>query len=189
MAEDDPELADLMARAGAEVVHIDDKISPIVCSPIGEDCTAVAVRTGHDYRRLVAIDILTAYDKRITIMTAPGGDTISRDKVAAAIRTLSIAVTAIEDSPGFIAPRICAMVANLGCEMAQTGVALPEDIDTAMTLGLNYPQGPLALTDAMGSEIVLAILDSLIAITADPRYRPSLWLRRRALLGLSALDA
>lgn len=188
LAEDDPELAELISRAGAEVIHADDEQSPIVCAPIGEDCTAVAVREGLDHRRLVAIDTLTPGDKRITIMTAPGADPAARDSIAALLGSLGLAVTAIADSPGFIAPRIRAMIANLGCEMAQTGVASPDDIDTAMTLGLNYPQGPLALTDAMGPEIVLAILDSLGAITADPRYRPSLWLRRRALLGLSALD-
>lgn len=188
-AEDDPDLAELMTRAGAEVIYADDEKSPIVCAPIGEDCTAVAVRTGVDYRRLVAVDTLTLSDKRITIMTAPGADSGARDAVAALLNTQGLAVTAINDSPGFIAPRIRAMIANLGCEMAQTGVAEPDDIDTAMTLGLNYPLGPLALTDVMGPEIVLAILDTLTAITADPRYRPSQWLRRRALLGLSALEA
>lgn len=188
LAEDDPDLAELMTRAGAEVIYADDEQSPIVAAPIGEDCTAVAVRTGLDHRRLVAIDTLTLSDKRITIMTAPGADDAARDSVAALLNTQGLAVTAIADSPGFIAPRIRVMIANLGCEMAQTGVATPEDIDTAMTLGLNYPQGPLALTDVMGPEIVLAILDTLTAITADPRYRPSLWLRRRALLGMSALD-
>ena len=186
LAEDDPELADLMAAAGAEVLPHDDQQSTIVCAPIGEDCTAVAVRTGLDHRRLVAVDILTPTEKRVTIMTAPGADLAVRDAVAARLANTGAAVTAIKDSPGFIAPRIRAMVANLGCEMAQTGVADPADIDTAMTLGLNYPQGPLALADAMGPEIVLALLDALTAITGDPRYRPSLWLRRRALLGLSA---
>jgi 3-hydroxybutyryl-CoA dehydrogenase len=146
LAEDDPDLADLMAQAGAEVLAADDGHSPMVCAPIGEDCTAVAVRGGFDHRRLVAIDTLTLSDKRITIMTAPGTEAGVRDAVAALLNTQGLAVTAISDSPGFIAPRICAMVANLGCEMAQTGVATPDDIDTAMTLGLNYPQGPLALT-------------------------------------------
>ena len=44
----------------------------------------------------------------------------------------------------------------------------------------------MALTDAMGAEIVLALLDAFYGLTGDPRYRPSQWLRRRALLGLSA---
>ena len=98
-------------------------------------------------------------------------------------------MTAIADSPGFIGQRIRAMVANLGCEMAQIGVASPADIDTAMTLGLNYPEGPLAMCDSVGPDVVFGILEHIKAITGDDRYRPSQWLRRRALLGLSAADS
>ena len=186
MIEEDEELKELFVQAGAQVLTSDDGESPIVCAPIGEDCTSAAVRLNADHSRLVAVDILTPYDKRITIMTTPGADMAARDAVSARLAETGIKVTAINDSFGFIAPRIRAMIANLGCEMAQTGVAGPEDIDTAMTLGLNYPIGPLALTDAMGAEIVLALLDAFYGLTGDPRYRPSQWLRRRALLGISA---
>jgi 3-hydroxybutyryl-CoA dehydrogenase len=189
MIEEDEELKELFVQAGAQVLSSDDGESPIVCAPIGEDCTSAAVRLNADHARLVAVDILTPYDKRITIMTTPGADLTARDAVSACLAGTGIKVTAINDSFGFIAPRIRAMIANLGCEMAQTGVAGPEDIDTAMTLGLNYPIGPMALTDAMGAEIVLALLDAFYGLTGDPRYRPSQWLRRRALLGISASTA
>jgi 3-hydroxyacyl-CoA dehydrogenase len=53
-------------------------------------------------------------------------------------------ITVIKDSPGFIAQRMCAMIASLGCEMAMIGITSAQDLDTAMTLGLNYPRGPLA---------------------------------------------
>ena len=56
-----------------------------------------------------------------------------------------------------------------------------------MTLGLGYPHGPLAWGDALGAPTVLRILHRLFALTEDPRYRPSPWLRRRAQLGLSLL--
>ena len=61
------------------------------------------------------------------------------------------------------------------------------DIDNAVRLGLNYPHGPLAWGDALGSKRVLCILERIYALTGDPRYRPSLWLRRRATLGVSLL--
>ena len=54
-------------------------------------------------------------------------------------------------------------------------------------LGLGYPQGPLAWGDALGPRIVLNVLESLQQFYGDPRYRPSPWLKRRALLGVSLL--
>ncbi len=120
-------------------------------------------------------------------MSAPGADRTLRDRVIAALAADGRAITAIADSAGFIAQRIRAMVANLGCEMAQLGIASPEDINTAMKLGLNYPQGPLELADLMGPQTVFTILSNIQAITGDDRYRASQWLRRRALLGLSAM--
>jgi len=56
-----------------------------------------------------------------------------------------------------------------------------------VTLGLGYPLGPLAMGDRIGAGIVLRILDGLFDFYRDPRYRPSPWLKRRALLGLSLL--
>jgi len=41
--------------------------------------------------------------------------------------------------------------------------------------------------DAIGAPRIMMILESLLAQTGDPRYRPSPWLRRRAQLGVSLL--
>jgi hypothetical protein len=40
------------------------------------------------------------------------------------------------------------MIVNIGCDIAQQRIATPDDIDGAVTLGLGYPQGPLAFGDA-----------------------------------------
>ena len=117
-------------------------------------------------------------------MTAPGAEPACRSAVAALIATTGRAVTMIHDSPGFISQRIRTMVANLGCEMAQIGIAEPENIDLAMRLGLNYPAGPLELAEQMGLGDTMTILEQLQAITGEDRYRPSLWLKRRAALNL-----
>jgi 3-hydroxybutyryl-CoA dehydrogenase len=179
-------VAALFMAAGAKVVAHDDGQSPIVVTPLGDDCTTACVAADLDFRRTVAIDSTGAIEKRATLMMSPGGDAAVRDAVAAALVKAGTRVTAIKDSPGFVLQRMRAMIANLGCEMAQIGIASPTDVDTAMTLGLNYPQGPLAMADAMGVKETHAILERLQAITGDDRYRPSQWLRRRALLGLSA---
>ena len=117
-------------------------------------------------------------------MTAPGAEVQALDMVAAAIIATGRAVTAIKDSPGFVSQRLSAMVANLGCYMAEIGLASPSDIDLAMQLGLNYPLGPLALAEDIGAANTLRILEQLQAITGEDRYRPTMWLKRRARLGL-----
>ena len=89
------------------------------------------------------------------------------------------------DSAGFVAQRIIAMIVNIGCDIAQQRIASPQDIDLAVTLGLGYPRGPLALGDTVGASVILTILRNLQTLSGDQRYRPSPWLMRRAQLGMS----
>ena len=89
------------------------------------------------------------------------------------------------DSPGAVAQRVAAAIVNVGCDIAQQRIAAPGDIDPAVQLGLGYPRGPLALGDALTPARVLQVLEGLHRQTGDPRYRPSLWLQRRAALGVS----
>ena len=60
-------------------------------------------------------------------------------------------------------------------------------IDKAVTLGLNYPNGPLKFGDVLGAAQVHKVLASMYRIYGDPRYRPNVWLTRRARLGVSLL--
>jgi 3-hydroxybutyryl-CoA dehydrogenase len=183
LAEPDELLASFAAAIGLQACAEDGR-SPILAGPFGEDCSTFAARTGVDFRRLVAIDLSCDSSQRVTLMTPPGANAGALQAVAAAIVATGRAVTAIKDSPGFVALRIRAMIANLGCEMAQIGVAASSEIELAMTLGLNYPKGPLAIADEIGPRRLLTVLEELQTITGDDRYRPSLWLRRRAQLGL-----
>jgi 3-hydroxybutyryl-CoA dehydrogenase len=179
-------LIELVVAAGARTLAVDDGKSPILVAPIGKDATTTAIERSLDPRRTVAVDLTGDHHKRITIMTPPGADAQVRDAAAAMFAKAGTKVTLIKDSPGFIAQRMVSMIANLGCEMAMIGIASAADVDTAMTLGLNYPRGPLALADWLGVKDCHEILVQLQAITGDDRYRPSQWLRRRAMLGMSA---
>ena len=49
----------------------------------------------------------------------------------------------------------------MGCEMAQIGIASPEDIDLAMKLALNYPKGPLEWAAHLGPKTTLEIMTNL----------------------------
>ncbi len=179
----DPDLKNLVRELGLEILDSDNGACPVLAALIGEDCSTYAHRTGVDYRRLVGVDMLFARE-RVTLMQSPGANRQALASFASALTASGRKVTAIADSPGFVAQRVCAMVANLGSEMAQIGLAAPAEIDLAMKLGLGYPLGPLELAESMGSETALKILSHIQRITGEDRYRPSLWLKRRAMLGL-----
>jgi 3-hydroxybutyryl-CoA dehydrogenase len=184
LASDSPELISLCKELGLEIGN-DDGLCPLVAAPIGTDASETALQCGADARRLVCIDPLGNLEKRVVLMMAPGGDKSAAEKVAAGIIIGGRAVTLIRDSAGFVGQRLAAMVANLGCFMAEIGLASPNDIDIAMRLGLNYPKGPLELADHLGADTVFTIMQEMHRISGDDRYRPSLWLRRHAQLNLT----
>ncbi len=159
----------------------------ILVTPLGQDATTAALESALDARRTVAVDTLCGLNARRTLMTTP----ITEPEFAASAHGLlasdGTAATVIRDSCGFVAQRIIAMIVNIGCSIAQTGAATPEDIDKAVQLGLNYPHGPLGFGDFYGPSRILAILQAIHTLTGDPRYRPTSWLRRRAQLGVSLL--
>jgi 3-hydroxybutyryl-CoA dehydrogenase len=185
LVEPSAELNAFAEAIGLPVVAKDDHVSPLLAAPVGEDCSALAARLQLDHRRLVAVDLWCDTHKRVTLMRPPGAGASAMEAVAAGIIASGRAVTAIKDSPGFVAQRIRAVVAALGTEMAQIGVADPEEIDTALKLGLNYPLGPLELAEHLGLDKLLGALRRMQQITGEDRYRPTHWLRRRAELGLS----
>lgn len=155
----------------------------VLVQPMGEDCATICQRLSLDPARTVAVDFTGAGQRHLTVMSAVGGGETAV-KVADWLRRKGFTVEVIKDSPGFVLQRILAMVANLACELAQIGVGTPADIDTAMKLAQNYPAGPFEFGDQLGVAETHAVMQQLQAITGSDRYRPSLWLRRRAQLGL-----
>ena len=163
----------------------------LLVAPMGQDASTAAA--GLDASRVVALDTLFPYGlracKRRVIMTTPATSAAIRDAAHALFAADGAKVSVLRDSPGFIAQRVVAMIVTIGCEIAQQRVASPQDIDNAVRLGLGYPKGPLAMGDTVGAARILEILAGMHEVTQDPRYRPSLWLQRRAQLGLSLLHA
>lgn len=83
----------------------------------------------------------------------------------------------VRESPGFIVNRLLCPMMNEAAYLVMEGIAVPEDIDTAMKLGANHPIGPLALADLVGIDVLLAIMETLYAEFADEKYRPCPLLR------------
>ena len=84
----------------------------------------------------------------------------------------------VTDAPGLVLGRIVCQVVNECAFALGEGVGSARDIDTGMTLGMNYPRGPLAWADAIGLDHVLAVLDGLWSEYREERYRPAPALRR-----------
>ena len=77
-----------------------------------------------------------------------------------------------------IMERIVAMLINEAAEAVALNVASIQDIETAMTKGVNYPKGLLAWADEWGIEKVIDILDGLYNEYHEDRYRVSALLRK-----------
>lgn len=182
-------LVELLKKLGATVEGGAKPSAKALClvTPIGDDTTACAIAQGLDPKRTVAVDTLFPLVKRRTIMTTPITDPAYRDAAHGLLAADGVPVTVCRDSPGFIAQRIIAMIVNIGCSVAQSRTAAPADIDKAVTLGLNYPNGPLKFADVLGVDRIHQVLTAMYRIYGDPRYRPNIWLARRAGLGVSAL--
>ncbi|MBO0902241.1 3-hydroxyacyl-CoA dehydrogenase [Jiella sonneratiae] len=180
-------LRNALASAGAAIETGARPSADALCmvTPFGEDASTAALAEGLDPRRTVAVDMLLGIDRIRTLMTGVATRPDCRDLAHALLAAGGHGVCVINDSPGFLAQRIVAGIVNLGCDIAQQRIAAPADIDTGAKLALGYPMGPLEWGDALGPQKVLAILAAMHDFYGDPRYRPSPWLKRRALLGLS----
>ena len=182
-------LSELLSKLGANVESGAKPSAKALClvTPVGDDATHTAIEQGLDPKRTVAVDTLFPMVKRRTIMTTAVTDAAFRDAAHGLLASDGVPVTVCHDSPGFIAQRIVAMIVNIGCSIAQSRTAAAADVDKAVTLGLNYPNGPFRFADTLGVDRVHQVLSAMYRIYGDPRYRPNIWLTRRAKLGVSAL--
>lgn len=159
----------------------------ILVAPLGFDVTTVAAVERLDPTRSVGIDMLLddTITRRRVLATNPATRADMRDAAWALFAQDGKPVSVIRDSGGFVTQRVLSHIVNIAADMCQQGICSPQDLDTAVKLGLGYPHGPLELGDLLGPGNVLEVLFNLQTVYGDPRYRPSPWLRRRGALGLS----
>jgi 3-hydroxybutyryl-CoA dehydrogenase len=83
----------------------------------------------------------------------------------------------VNDSPGFATSRLGVLLGAEAVRMLETGVASVTDIDRAMELGYRHPMGPLKLTDLVGLDVRLGILEHLTRELGE-QFRPPALLRK-----------
>ena len=88
----------------------------------------------------------------------------------------------MRDSPGFATSRLGVTLGVEAMRMVEEGVASAADIDRAMELGYRHPMGPLKVTDLVGLDVRLAILEHL-SRELGPRFEPPAILKKLVTKG------
>lgn len=87
-----------------------------------------------------------------------------------------------EDTGRYILDRVLAMLVNEAADTVFRGICSEEDVELAMTYGVNYPKGLLAWGEEIGYGEIADRLDRLKARYGTDRYRVSPWLRDRIII-------
>ncbi len=98
------------------------------------------------------------------------------------VRGLGKTPIVVRDVPGFATSRLGVILGAEAMRMLETGVASAADIDKGMELGYRHPMGPLKLTDLVGLDVRLAILEHLTREIGD-QFRPPAILRTMVRAG------
>ncbi|MCD9021114.1 3-hydroxyacyl-CoA dehydrogenase family protein [Cohnella silvisoli] len=89
----------------------------------------------------------------------------------------------VYESPGFVTTRLICLLINEALHLLEEGVATPEDIDAAMSIGYKFERGPLEMADRFGLDSVLAALDRMFREYGELKYRPSFLLKKKVRAG------
>ncbi|WP_411103594.1 3-hydroxyacyl-CoA dehydrogenase [Streptomyces sp. cmx-4-9] len=137
-------------------------------------------KTSVEFSDVVYFDLALDYRGATRIALSASEDTSERTLAEAVglFQKLGKKVSVIGDVPGMIVARTVAMLIDLTADAVARGAARPEDIDTAMRLGVNYPLGPWEWHARLGRDWAYDLLHHLDERCPGGRYAPSLALFR-----------
>jgi 3-hydroxybutyryl-CoA dehydrogenase len=167
-------------RATIEVTSTVNPKATVVVSSLTNTATEMGAITSTT-RRIVGVGLSPNIISSATRIDLAGGLNTQPKHVEQAqrlFRTLGYDVDVVEDRVGLVQMRMLAMLINEAAFAVMEGLATPEDIDLAMTLGVNYPKGLLAWADEIGIPVVVLILDGLYREYQQERYRPCVLLKQ-----------
>jgi 3-hydroxybutyryl-CoA dehydrogenase len=121
--------------------------------------------------------------KLIEIIPGLETDAGTQDACRAFAEELGKTVIESKDMPGFLVNRMLGPFINeaIFALMESTGTA--DDIDIGARLGLNHPMGPLELSDFIGNDVMLGVMDVLYRGFGDPKFRAAPLLRQMVAAG------
>jgi 3-hydroxybutyryl-CoA dehydrogenase len=110
----------------------------------------------------------------LEIVRGLGTSDATVDRALAFAKAIGKSPIVVRDTPGFASSRLGVILGAEAIRMLESGVASAVDIDRAMELGYRHPMGPLKLTDLVGLDVRLAILDHLYKEVGEQFRAPTL---------------
>ena len=107
----------------------------------------------------------------------------THDAAVAFAGDLGKTVIESKDMPGFLVNRMLGPFINEAIFALMEGTGSAVDIDTGAKLGLNHPMGPLELSDFIGNDVMLGVMDVLHRGIGDPKFRAAPLLRQMVAAG------
>ncbi|MEN9560441.1 MAG: 3-hydroxyadipyl-CoA dehydrogenase [Pseudomonadota bacterium] len=143
--------------------------------------SATQAATEDRFHNTVMFDLCLDFHKakRICITRASSCSDDAYAKVVALLQQAKFEVTRMGDVPGMPVTRTVCMLINEACDAVFQGVANVNDCDTAMRNGVNYPLGPFAWADQLGTGHIIKVLRNLQKTYGEERYRLSPLLQHR----------
>lgn len=189
------ETADVVIEAASE----DEKIKSGIFKKLDEICPPETIFASNTSS--ISITYLASFTKRpdkvigmhffnpvpimklleITMGYVTSQETLSKAKEVG--EKMGKVYVVAKDKAGFIVNRLLDPMLNEAVYLVDEGVATVEDIDKALVYGCNYPMGPLALTDLIGLDVLLAVMETFYKEYGDPKYRPATLLRKMVRAG------
>jgi 3-hydroxybutyryl-CoA dehydrogenase len=160
--------------------------SPPGGAPVGVLCASSSLAARGEPG---AVGFYVLPDARLVELTRlPSTQGFVADAIESLFRGLGFATEWVDDAPGLVLGRVVCQLVNEAAFAIGEGVGSADDVDTGLTLGLSHPRGPVAWSEAIGLEHVLAVLDGLWQERREERYRAAPLLRRAVALGRSLRD-
>jgi len=178
-----PEKVDLKKRVLSEAeVAVDDDV--VLATNTSSLSVTELASTLEQPGRFVGLHFFNPVHIMSLVETVVAEQTTDRTRAFAVDYVDSIEKTpvVVRDTPGFASSRLGVALGVEAIRMLEEGVASPEDIDDAMELGYNHPMGPLELTDVVGLDVRLDVLEYLREELGE-RFKPPQLLKRKVRAG------
>lgn len=155
---------------------------PVLVSAVWHSLAAAIANysTGPLHCRLIGINALPTFIQRpLWEVSLPNSSPDQQQFVQNLLDTLHLPYRLVDDRVGMVTPRVVCMIINEAYFLLQEKGATFTDIDTALKLGVNYPNGPFEWAKKIGLEYVIKTLESVYNDTQDERYKLCPLLKRQ----------